>query len=209
MIESVPPERSDSAIAEFIAKSSKLSNYRKNSHIFVIVADFLQILGLGNAHSVKERLFLRSKNLMNSLVFSSCSIYKSYIGRTNPRFSFGLHGAERLSARTGAAGCSRSRDTIIHSAGRYSETSSQIHSGINNISVKSCEKHYNSAQNSVKATDIRTNSTVVETKKTYLAKALWLWLEWRVQFLLAGQRGCGKVAQSSWAVATSGLVGGF
>ncbi len=46
VIQSVPPERSDSAIAEFIAKSSKLSNYRKNSHIFVIVADFLQILGL-------------------------------------------------------------------------------------------------------------------------------------------------------------------
>ncbi len=48
-------------------------------------------------------------------------------------------------------GCSRSRDTVIHSAGRYSEESR-----INNISVKSCEKHSNS--------DIRTNATDVEKK---------------------------------------------
>ncbi len=32
-------------------------------------------------------------------------------------------------------------------------------------SVKSCEKHSNLAQNSVKATDIRTNATGVETRK--------------------------------------------
>ncbi len=50
---------------------------------------------------------------------------------------------------------------VIHSAGRYSEESSRIHSGINNISVKSCEKH----SNSVKATDIRTNATDVETRR--------------------------------------------
>ncbi len=36
-----------------------------------------------NAHSVKERLFLSSKNGMNSFAFSSCPIYKSYIGQTN------------------------------------------------------------------------------------------------------------------------------
>ncbi len=36
-------------------------------------------------------------------------------------------------------------------------------SRINNFSVKSCEKHSNSAQNSVK--DIRTNATDVETRK--------------------------------------------
>ncbi len=68
-------------------------------------------------------------------------------------------GANRLSARAGAA------DTVIHSAGRYSEESSQIRNRINNISVKSCEKHSNSVQNSVKATDIRTNATDVETRK--------------------------------------------
>ncbi len=70
-----------------------------------------------------------------------------------------------LSTRAGAADCSRSRDTVIHSAGRYSEESSRIHHRINNISVKSCEKHSNSAQNSVKATDIRSNATDVETRK--------------------------------------------
>ncbi len=70
-----------------------------------------------------------------------------------------------LSAQTGAAGCSRSRDTVIHIAGRYSEESSRIHRGINNISVKSCEKHSNSANNYVKATDIRTNAIDVETRR--------------------------------------------
>ncbi len=57
------------------------------------------------------------------------------------------------------------RDTVIHSTGRYSEESGRIYSGINNISVKSCEKHSSSAQNSVKAIDIRTNATDVETRK--------------------------------------------
>ncbi len=70
-----------------------------------------------------------------------------------------------LSARAGATGCSRLRDTVIHSAGRYSKESSRIRRRINNISVKSCEKHSNLAQNSVKATDIRTNATDVETRK--------------------------------------------
>ncbi len=61
---------------------------------------------------------------------------------------------DRLSVQAGAVGCSRSRDTVIHSAGRYSEESSRIRHRINNISGKSCEKHSNSAQNSVIATDI-------------------------------------------------------
>ncbi len=77
-----------------------------------------------NAHSVKERLFLSSKNGMNSFAFSSCPIYKSYIGQTNRKRNESallVWATDRLSARTGAAGCSRSRDTIIHSAGRYSE----------------------------------------------------------------------------------------
>ncbi len=119
-----------------------------------------------NAHSVKERLFFSSKNGINSFAFSSCRFTRATSDKrtesgTNPRYSFGLYGADRLSARTGAAGCSRSRDTVIHSAGRYSEESSRIHRGINNISVKSCEKY----SNSVKATDIRTNATDVETRR--------------------------------------------
>ncbi len=60
-----------------------------------------------------------------------------------------------LSARTGAAGCFRSSDTVIHSTRRYSEESSRISRRIDNISVKSCEK----LSNYVKATDIRTNAT--------------------------------------------------
>ncbi len=145
----------DSAVAEYIAKSS----------IFQIAADFALRRGLWrhrNAHSVKERLFLSSKNGMNSFAFSSCPIYKSCIGQTNRKrieSALLVWATDRLSARTGAAGCSRSRDTVIHSAGRYSEESR-----LNNISVKSCEKHSNSAQNYVKTTDIRTNATDVETR---------------------------------------------
>ncbi len=37
---SVPPGFCDSAITEFIAKSCKLRNFCKNSHIFIITADF-------------------------------------------------------------------------------------------------------------------------------------------------------------------------
>ncbi len=47
----------------------------------------------------------------------------------------------------------------------YSEESIRICCWINNISVKSYEKHSNSAQNSVKAMDIRTNATDVDTRK--------------------------------------------
>ncbi len=110
----------DSAIAEYIAKSSKL-------RYFQIAADFALRRVLWrhrNAHSVKERLFLSSTNGMNSFAFSSCPIYKSYIGQTNRKRNKSallVWATDRLSARTGAAGCSRSRDTVIHGAGRYSE----------------------------------------------------------------------------------------
>ncbi len=115
-------------------------NFRKSSQIFVIAADF----GLRrvpwrhrNAHSVKE-MFLSLKNGMNSLAFSSCPIYKSYIGQTNRKWNeYALlvwaTRRRRLSAQAGAVGCSRSRDTVIHSAGRYSEESSRIRHRINNI----------------------------------------------------------------------------
>ncbi len=110
----------DSVIAEYIAKSA-------NSAIFQIAADFALRRVLWrhrNAHSVKERLFISSKNGMNSFAFSSCPIYKSYIGQTNRKRNKSallVWATDRLSARTGAAGCSRSRDTVIHSTGRYSE----------------------------------------------------------------------------------------
>ncbi len=158
----------DSAIAEFIAKSCN------DSAIFQIAADFALRRVLWrhrNAHSVKERLFLSSKNGMNSFAFSSCPIYKSCIGQTNRKRNKStllVWATDRLSARTGAAGCSRSRDTVIHSAGRYSEESSRISRRIHNISVRSCEKHSNSAHNYVKATDIRTNSTDVENRRNVI-----------------------------------------
>ncbi len=43
---SVPPGFWDSAIAEFITKSSKLRHFRKRLQIFIIAANFSQILGL-------------------------------------------------------------------------------------------------------------------------------------------------------------------
>ncbi len=57
-----------------------------------------------NALSVKERLFLSLKSGMNSLAFSSCLIYKSYIGQTNRK-------------EAGAADCSRSLDTLYTALG--------------------------------------------------------------------------------------------
>ncbi len=165
----VPPGFCDRWIYRKIKQTPNFPNWRRFSTDFAL----RRVLWcLRNAHSVKKRLFLSSKNGINSFAFSSCPIYKSYIGQTNRKrnksalsYSFGLYGADHLSARTGATGCSRSRDTVIHSAGRYSEESSRIHRGINNISVKSWEKHSNSAQNYVKATYIRTNATDVEARK--------------------------------------------
>ncbi len=64
----------------------------------------------------------------------------------------------------------RSRGLLSITRHRYTrrwqiQWSSRIHRGINNISVKSCEKHSNSPQNYVKATDIEINSTDVETRR--------------------------------------------
>ncbi len=90
-------------------------------------------------HSVKGVLSVCNIG-MNSLrshhaQFTRATLDKQNKSGTNPRYSFRLRGADCLSARAGATGCSRSRDTVLHSAGRYSE----IHHRINNISVKSCE----------------------------------------------------------------------
>jgi len=46
------------SIAEFVAKSSKLSNFSKRSHIFVIAADFLHILGLDVSRDVIAALLI-------------------------------------------------------------------------------------------------------------------------------------------------------
>ncbi len=87
---SVPPGFCDSAIAEFITKSSKLCNFRKSSQFFVIGANCPQILGLdvsrdviANTHSVKERLFLSLKKWNEQPCVLIVWICKSYIGQTN------------------------------------------------------------------------------------------------------------------------------
>ncbi len=162
---SVPPGFYDSAIAEIIAKSSKRCNFCKSSQIFIFAADF----GLRRVpwrhrkvHSAKERLFISLKNLMNTFEFSSCPIYKELHWTNWPK-------VERIRAtRLICSGCSRSCNTVIHSAGRYSEERSRILRGINNISVRSCEKNSNSVKNSIKATDIRTNATDVETRRNII-----------------------------------------
>ncbi len=71
-------------------------------------------------------------------------------------------GADRLSARTRAA--------LDHATPLYTVLGDTVKKVVeftaeSITSVKSCEKHSNSAQNSVKATDIRTNATDVETRK--------------------------------------------
>ncbi len=120
-------------------------------------------------HAFSQRKVVSQfENGMNSLVFSSCPTYKSHIGQTNQKrreSTLLVWDKDHLSARARAVGCSRARDTIIHSAGRYSEESCRIRRRINKISVKSCEKHSISEQIYVKATDIRTNITDVETRK--------------------------------------------
>ncbi len=137
------PEFCHSAIPEF-AKSSKLSNFR-NCRRFSADSglrlkkwsrmDNFVLWRHCNLHSVKESLFLSLKNGIQP-AFSSCPIYKSYIGQTNRKRNESallVWATDRLSARAGAAGCSPSRDIVIHSAGRYSEESSRIHRRINNI----------------------------------------------------------------------------
>ncbi len=73
-----------------LSKSSKFCNFRKNSQNFVIAAVFPQIWGLDASRDVitmriqsKKGCFSVLKNGTNSLSFSSCLIYKSYIRQTN------------------------------------------------------------------------------------------------------------------------------
>ncbi len=168
---SVPPGFCDSAITDLIAKSSKLRHFRKSSQIFGI-ADFGCPV-ISSQHAFCQRKVVSQFEKWNEqpcvLIMPDLQELhwkKRTESRTNLRYSFGLCGADRLSARArGCSGRSRSRDIVMYSAGRYSEESSWIHSRINNISVKSYEKHWNSAQNSVKAVYIRTNATDVENRK--------------------------------------------
>ncbi len=60
-----------------ILRSLNISQNQANSAIFADFALRRVLWRHRNAHSVKERLFLSSKNGMNSFAFSSCPIYKS------------------------------------------------------------------------------------------------------------------------------------
>ncbi len=130
----VPLGYLDSVIAEFIAKSSKLRNFRKGSQIFVIAADFPQILGLDASRVIasafsQRQLVSQFEKWNEQPAFSLCPIYKSYIGQTNRKRNKSVllvWATDRLSALARAAGCSPSRDIVTHSAGRYSEESSLV-----------------------------------------------------------------------------------
>ncbi len=89
---SVPPGFSNSAIAEFIAKSSKLRNFRKGSQIFIIAADFgFRRVPWRHCNTHCQRKVVSQFEKWNEqLAFSACPIYKSYIGWTNPCYSFEL-----------------------------------------------------------------------------------------------------------------------
>ncbi len=103
----------------------KSCNFRKSSQIFIIAEKFPQILGLDTSRDViatriqsKKRLFLSLKKLNEQPAFSSCPISKSYIGQTNRKrkeSALLVWATNCLSAWAGATGCSRSRDTVIHS----------------------------------------------------------------------------------------------
>ncbi len=93
--------------------------------------------------------------------FTRATLDKRTESGTNPRYSFGLQTVYLFGLAPQAA--------LDHATPLYTaleiQWSSRIHRGINNISVKSCEKHSNSPQNYVKATDIEINSTDVETRR--------------------------------------------
>ncbi len=146
----------DFAFAEFIAKSSKRRNFRKSLQnfrnfrkLFLFVSQF------------------KKKNGMNSLRshhawFTRATSDKRTESRTNPRYSFGLQTVNLLGPEPRAA--------LDHVTSLYTALGDTVKKVVeftteSITSVKSCEKHSNSEQNSVKATDIRTNATDMETRK--------------------------------------------
>ncbi len=162
-------------ITEFIVKIKQTPQFSQE------LANFTQILGL----DASQRAFSQRKVVLfekwNEQPCVPIMPDLQELHWTNEKKAERIR-ATRLGYRPtvdllGAAGCSRSResrDTVIQSAGRYSE---EIR--INNISIKSCEKHSNSAPHSVKATFIRTNTTDVNQEKhcsinKYLHHSPWI-----------------------------------
>ncbi len=98
---------------------------------------------------------------MNSFAFSSCPIYKSYIGQTNrKRNKSALLVWAILVYLLGP----EPRAALDHATPLYTALGDTVNKEESITSVRSCEKPSNSAQNYGKATDIRTNATDVETR---------------------------------------------
>ncbi len=123
-----------------------------------------------NAHSVKERLFLSLKNGIEQPCVLIMPDLQELHWIKEPK-------AERIRAtRLGYAAQSvfllrpEPQADLDHAAPLYTALGDTLKkvvefSAESITSLKSYEKHSNSAQNSVKATDIRTNATDVETRK--------------------------------------------
>ncbi len=108
---------------------------------------------------------------MNSFAFSSCTIYKSCIGQTNRKRNKSallVWATDRLSARTGAAAALDHATPLYTALGDTVKKVVELAAESITFSVRSCEKHSNSAHNYVKATDIRTNSTDVENRRNVI-----------------------------------------
>ncbi len=99
----VPPGFWDSAIAEFIAKSSKLlRNFHKSSHIFVIAQIFRRFSDKTCPVTSSQRTFSQRKVVSqfekwkwtalrsHHARFSRATLDKRTESGTNPRYSFGL-----------------------------------------------------------------------------------------------------------------------
>ncbi len=160
-------------VAEFIANSSKLRNFRKSSQIFVIAANFLQILGLDAS---SQRAFSQRKVVsqfekwneqpcvlimpdLQELHWTNepkveriCATCLGYAAQT-----VYLLGPEPWAALDHATPLYTALGDTVKKVVEFAAESI--------TSIKSCENNSNSAQNSVKATDIRTNATDVETRK--------------------------------------------
>ncbi len=153
----------DSAIAEFIAKSSNL-RYFPNCRRF---CTWTRLLTSSQCAFSQRKVVSRFKKLNEQLCVLFMPDLQELHWTNEPK-------AEQIRAtRLGYRPfiCSdRRRGLLSITRHRYTrrweiQWSSRIHRGINNISVKSCEKHSNSPQNYVKATDIEINSTDVETRR--------------------------------------------
>ncbi len=117
--------RLNQSIQDFvILLSLNLLQNQARSAIFVIAADFgfrRVPWGHRNVHCQRKYVSQFEKMEWTSVHshhawFTRATLDKQTERGTNPHYLFGLHGADRLSARAGAAGCSRSRKTPLYTS---------------------------------------------------------------------------------------------